>query len=69
MIASLFTDRERLLPLVNSKSKILDDTREKIEHICSTSRAQPKVEKDLQKIEYDNFFASLIDLELNTPSS
>lgn len=46
LIASLYTDRERLLPLVNTKERILSETKEKLEDFCNTSHITNKIEKD-----------------------
>jgi hypothetical protein len=46
MITSLFTDKERILPLVHSREKILNDTKERIEDLCSTSKVHVKKDKD-----------------------
>jgi len=59
MINSMFTDRERVLPLTNSKEKILGDAKVKLESMCNTSKVivDPEVEKDPER----KFFANLIE--------
>jgi len=49
MIERMFTDRERHLSLVYSKDIILENTKTKLETICSTSRVIEKKEKDITK--------------------
>jgi len=56
MIESMFTDRERHLSLVYSKDIIMENTKTKLETICSTSRVIEKKEKDITKQNANTFF-------------
>ncbi|CDW88266.1 UNKNOWN [Stylonychia lemnae] len=66
MIESMFTDRERHLSLVYSKDIIMDNTRNKLETMCSTSRVIQKKEKDITKQNANTFFNELMESTLGS---
>ena len=67
MIATMYTDRERRLPLMNSKETIMNTTKDHIEALCSTSNVAMKKDKDQQTQYFNTFFASLLGGDLGNP--
>eukprot|EP00347_Sterkiella_histriomuscorum_P008857 403343477 len=61
LISSLYTDKLRKIPLANTKERILEQTKEKLEEACSTSRVIQRKEKDVTKLTVNTFFHQLIE--------
>jgi hypothetical protein len=60
MIMSLYTDRERILPLIHSKEQIIKETKLKIGDVCNTSDFNINQDESLRTKTYSNFFNKIL---------